>query len=71
MNSSIYSADRATHQRVVAVALLISIAIVGFAISARVTSMNNLHAMARPGVVVKVETPGRQATAIRQAARQI
>ena len=39
MNSSVYSADRATHLRVVAVALMASIAIVGFAISARVNSI--------------------------------
>ncbi|MGH6776887.1 MAG: hypothetical protein ACRECL_02590 [Bradyrhizobium sp.] len=35
MNSSVYSADRATHLRVVVVALMTSIGIVGFAISAR------------------------------------
>lgn len=35
MNSSVYSADRATYLRIVLVALLASIAVVGFAISAR------------------------------------
>ena len=37
MNASVYSADRATYLRIVIVALLASIAIVGFAVSARIS----------------------------------
>ena len=39
MSSSVYNADRTTHLRIVAVALMASIAIVGLAISARVNSI--------------------------------
>lgn len=35
MNHSVYSADRTTHLKVVVVALVVSIAVVGFAVSAR------------------------------------
>jgi hypothetical protein len=38
MNHSIYSADRATHLKVVVVALVAGIAVAGFGISARGTS---------------------------------
>ena len=38
MNSSVYSADRATYLRIVTVALLASMAIVGFAISVRTSA---------------------------------
>ncbi|MGH6682203.1 MAG: hypothetical protein ACREDL_25445 [Bradyrhizobium sp.] len=38
MNASVYSADRATYLRIVVVALITSIGIVGFAISARSNS---------------------------------
>lgn len=38
MNSSVYSADRATYLRIVVVALMTSVGIVGFAISARSNS---------------------------------
>jgi hypothetical protein len=38
MNSSVYSADGATNLRILTAALLVNIAIVGFAISARVNS---------------------------------
>jgi hypothetical protein len=38
MNSSVYSADRATYLRIVVVALIASIGIVGFAMSARSNS---------------------------------
>lgn len=35
MNHSVYSADRTTHLKIVVVALLLSTAMVGFAVSAR------------------------------------
>ena len=38
MNHSIYSADRATHLKIVVVALVAGIAVAGFGISARTTS---------------------------------
>jgi hypothetical protein len=38
MNHSIYSADRATHLKVVVVALIAGITVAGFGISARTTS---------------------------------
>jgi hypothetical protein len=38
MNHSIYSADRSTHLKIVVVALVAGIAVVGFGISARSTS---------------------------------
>ena len=38
MNHSIYSADRATHLKIVVVALVAGIAVAGFGISARTSS---------------------------------
>jgi hypothetical protein len=38
MNHSIHSADRATHLKIVAVALMAGLAVAGFGISARSTS---------------------------------
>jgi hypothetical protein len=38
MNHSIYSADRATHVKIVVVALVAGIAVAGFGISARMSS---------------------------------
>jgi hypothetical protein len=38
MNHSIYSADRSTHLKIVVVALVAGIAVVGFGISARTSS---------------------------------
>jgi predicted lipoprotein with Yx(FWY)xxD motif len=38
MNHSIHSADRATHLKIVVVALIAGIAVAGFGISARVSS---------------------------------
>lgn len=38
MNHSIHSADRATHLKIVAVALVAGVAVAGFGISARSTS---------------------------------
>ena len=44
MNSSIYSADRATHLRIVAVVMTFSIAIMGVAISVRASAISNAQA---------------------------
>lgn len=65
MNSSIYSADRATHLRVVAVALIVSIAIVGFGISARVNALDAMQANAHPSQIAKVGQVSREAVASR------
>ena len=63
MNSSIYSADRTTHLRVVTVALAVSIAIVGLGISARVNSVGAMQASETQGHVKKAGQVGREAAA--------
>ena len=50
MNHSIYSADRTTHLKVVAVALVVGIALAGIGITARV---NDLSANTQTAGVVK------------------
>ena len=62
MNSSVYNADRATHLKIVAVALIASIAMVGLAISARVNSTQDRQ-ITSAGMIPKAETPKRQAIA--------
>jgi L-asparaginase/Glu-tRNA(Gln) amidotransferase subunit D len=47
MNHSIYSADRATHLKIVVVALVAGIAVAGFGISARNTSDEGFTQTAR------------------------
>ncbi|QAU48936.1 hypothetical protein [Bradyrhizobium guangzhouense] len=54
MNHSIYSADRSTHLKVVAVALVAGIAVAGFGISARTGSDEGLTQTAR---VIKAGKP--------------
>ena len=54
MNHSIYSADRSTHLKVVAVALIAGIAVAGFGISARTGSDEGLTQTAR---VIKAGKP--------------
>jgi hypothetical protein len=54
MNHSIYSADRSTHLKIVAVALIAGIAVAGFGISARSGSDNNGYAQAR---IIKADKP--------------
>ncbi|MGE5159337.1 MAG: hypothetical protein ACM3OF_14465 [Gemmatimonas sp.] len=49
MNHSIYSADRLTHLKIVALALVAGIAISGFAISARVGADTGTVAVAKAG----------------------
>jgi hypothetical protein len=53
MNHSIYSADKTTHLKIVAVALIAGIAVAGFGISARVNS-NDGYQSAR---VIKAGAP--------------
>ena len=47
MNHSIYSADRATHMKIVVVALVAGIAVAGLGISARLTSDDGYAQTAR------------------------
>ena len=54
MNHSIYSADRSTHLKVVAVALVAGIAVAGFGITARTSSDEGLTQSAR---VIKAGKP--------------
>jgi len=54
MNHSIYSADRSTHLKIVAVALLAGIAVAGFGISARSGSDGGYTQTAR---IVKAGKP--------------
>ncbi len=54
MNHSIYSADRATHLKIVVVALVAGIAVAGFSISARNTSDEGFTQTAR---VIKAGKP--------------
>ena len=53
MNSSVYSADRATHLRILVVALIASIALVSFASSARLGALETAQS-------VKVEIAGKR-----------
>jgi len=54
MNHSIYSADRATHLKIVAVALVAGIAVAGFGISARINATDGYTQSAR---VIKAGQP--------------
>ena len=47
MNHSIYSADRATHMKIVVVALIAGIAVAGLGVSARLTSDDGYTQTAR------------------------
>jgi hypothetical protein len=49
MNHSIYSADRTTHLKIVAIALLVGTAIAGLAISSRVGATTNDIAIIKAG----------------------
>jgi hypothetical protein len=61
MNSSVYSADRATYLRIVTVAPLASMAIVGFAISARISDDRSAPAMpVGPRLEGRGAEPGRR-----------
>ena len=54
MNHSIYSADRATHMKIVVVALVAGIAVAGLGISARLTAGDGYAQTAR---VIKAGKP--------------
>ncbi|SDH15726.1 hypothetical protein SAMN05216338_100616 [Bradyrhizobium sp. Rc2d] len=54
MNHSIYSADRATHLKIVVVALVAGIAVAGLGITARTDSDEGLTQTAR---VIKADKP--------------
>ncbi len=54
MNHSIYSADRATHMKIVIVALIAAIAVAGLGISARLTTDDGYSQVAR---VIKAGKP--------------
>jgi hypothetical protein len=54
MNHSIYSADRATHLKIVVVALVAGIAVAGFGISAR---LNKDDGYAQAARVIKAGKP--------------
>ena len=54
MNHSIYSADRATHMKIVVVALSAGIAVAGLGVSARLTSDDGYTQTAR---VIKAGKP--------------
>jgi hypothetical protein len=54
MNHSIYSADRATHLKIVVVALIAGIAVAGFGISSRLSSEDSYTQTAR---VIKADKP--------------
>jgi hypothetical protein len=63
MNHSIYSADRSTHLKIVAVALVAGIAVAGFGISARSGSSDSSYTQTarvikagKPVVVTSSET---------------
>ena len=60
MNSSIYSVDRATHLRVFAIALAISIAIVGVAPTARIGSFHAVDAAMDSGRAQKANSATRK-----------
>jgi hypothetical protein len=71
MNSSIYSADRATHRRIIVVALVISTAIVGLAVSARIGAVEAMQASARPSQIEKADAVSRGVAAARTELRRI
>lgn len=54
MNHSIYSADRATHLKIVVVALVAGIAVAGLGIAGRVTADDRYSQTAR---VIKADKP--------------
>jgi hypothetical protein len=70
MNSSIYSADRATHLRIVAVVMTVSIAIMALAITVRADAIS--HARASYSVHAgKALVPGPATIAAREVTGRI
>jgi hypothetical protein len=70
MNSSIYSADRATHLRIVAVVMTFSIAIMGIAISLRADAIGSTQAT-YSSQIGKAQVPGRNVLAAREVTDRI
>lgn len=66
MNHSIYSADRTTHLKIVAVALVAGISLAGFGIAARVNDMSNTTQSAQ---VIKAGKPTLNASATSSVVR--
>ncbi len=58
MNHSIYSADRTTHLKIVAMALLVAIAVTGFAVSSHVSSDAGTLVVVKAGKPVMVTSLG-------------
>ncbi len=58
MNSSIHTADRATHMRILALALIAAIAVTGFAISVRLSANGGMQANMSVDRVLKAPGTG-------------
>ena len=71
MNCSIYGADRATHLRIVVVALACSIAITAFSLSARVSSIVAAPAVVDAGKLRGLEFTGKEVIAAQASTRRI
>jgi hypothetical protein len=60
MNASLFTADRATHVKIVIVALLAAIAVVAVSVNARISDPGLIAARARTdGLVVRAGEPAR------------
>jgi hypothetical protein len=57
MNHSMYSADRATHLKIVVVALVAATLVAGIGIAARLTDSNTATALKANGPVLKAGQP--------------
>jgi hypothetical protein len=62
MNSTMHNADRATHMRIVTLALIAAIAVTGLAISVRL-SVGGMQANLNASHALKAQGPGTQSTA--------
>jgi len=70
MNSSFFTCDRATHLRIVAVALLASLLMIGIGISGHISDTRGITANAKAdGTVVKADRPTRYSTRDESAIR--
>jgi hypothetical protein len=61
MNYSIYSADRATHLRIVVIALVASIGVAGLGIAAHLSVVDRYSRTARTARIVRAGQPSIQA----------
>jgi hypothetical protein len=72
VNSSIYSADRTTHLRIVALVMAVSVGIMAFAISVRASAINNANAQASYSVRAgKALVPGPATIATREVTGRV